>query len=51
MGRPRKDPGALKVKVPDVISDGKGGFLPVGTMFEAADDEAAASLKAKGWAD
>ena len=50
MARPKKDTGVLTVKVPNTISDGKGGFLPVGAAFTAADDEAAEALKAKGFA-
>lgn len=49
MARPRKaEGGSLTVKVPNAIYDGKGGFLPVGTKFEAVDPEA---LKAKGLAE
>ena len=49
-GRPAKaaQTGALKVKVADAIHDGKGGFLPVGATFDAADAD---GLKAKGLAE
>jgi hypothetical protein len=40
----------LTVKTPDAISDGEGGFLAVGDKFTPVDEEAGASLKAKGLA-
>lgn len=54
MARPRKAPAAqpsahtVTVKKPDAISDGKGGFYPVGAVIECVDPE---SLKAKGLAE
>jgi hypothetical protein len=57
-GRPAKSPetvdkhkGALRVIKADAIFDGKGGFLPVGAMFDAVDEEAANTLKARGLAE
>ncbi len=43
--------GTLKVKVPNAIFDGDGGFLPVGAAFDAIDAAAAEALKAKGLAE
>lgn len=43
--------GKLRVVVADMIHDGQGGFLAVGTMFDAVDDEAAEQLKARGLAE
>jgi hypothetical protein len=43
--------GRLKVLKADTIHDGEGGFLPVGAAFDAVDDDAAESLKAKGHAE
>jgi hypothetical protein len=40
--------GTLKVKVPNAIFDGAGGFLPVGAMFDAVDAATADILKARG---
>jgi hypothetical protein len=52
-GRPAKveATGKLKVLKADTIHDGEGGFLPVGAAFDAVDDDAAESLKAKGHAE
>lgn len=62
-GRPAKAPvvasvapsvapaGKLRVKRPDAIHDGHGGFLAVGAMFDPADAEAGAALVAKGLAE
>jgi hypothetical protein len=57
-GRPRKavetiaeQDGALTVKVANAIHDGKGGFMPVGSKTIPTDDEARASLIAKGLAE
>lgn len=58
MARPRKaaapKPAAelsahtVTVKKPDAVSDGNGGFYPVGAVIECADPE---GLKAKGLAE
>lgn len=57
-GRPRKavetiaeQGGALTVKVADAIHDGEGGFLAVGAKTVPVDEEARASLIAKGLAE
>jgi hypothetical protein len=41
----------LTVKQDAIISDGEGGLLPKGAKFEPADERAAESLKAKGFAE
>jgi len=38
----------VTVKKPDAVSDGQGGFYPVGAVIECVDPE---SLKAKGFAE
>ena len=43
--------GTLTVKVPNVIFDGQGGFLPVGAKFKPADDYAREVLVARGFAE
>ena len=48
MARAKAPDGTLKVKLPDTIADGKGGFLAVGDTFTPADDDAAKALKDKG---
>lgn len=52
MARPRKvaekPAHTVTVKKPDAISDGEGGFYPVGAVIECADPE---GLKAKGLAE
>jgi hypothetical protein len=52
-GRPPKAvaQGALTVKKAEAVFDGQGGFLPVGAKFDAVDDNAAAALIAKGFAE
>lgn len=54
-GRPRKAPApvrpGLRVLVAGAIFDGKGGFYAVGDTCHPVDEEAAASLKAKGLAE
>lgn len=52
MSRPKKaEGGQLTVKRAEAIHDGKGGFLPVGAKFDAADKDAAEALKARGLAE
>lgn len=41
----------LRVKKPDTIHDGEGGFLPVGAKFAPVDEDAAEHLKARGLAE
>lgn len=41
----------LKVLKPNAIFDGEGGFYPVGHMIAPVDDQARASLIAKGLAE
>lgn len=43
--------GRLKVIKAEAIHDGEGGFLPVGALFDPADDDAGEALKAKGLAE
>lgn len=54
-GRPRKatpvPEKGLRVKKPNAIFDGKGGFLAVGAVFAPVDDETAEILKARGLAE
>lgn len=38
----------VTVKKPDAVSDGKGGFYPVGAVIECADPD---GLKARGLAE
>lgn len=51
-GRPplSKD-GAMRVKKPEAIHDGEGGFLPVGATFDPVDADAGERLKALGLAE
>lgn len=49
--QPPCEDGALTVKVANAIHDGKGGFMPVGSKTIPTDDEARASLIAKGLAE
>lgn len=55
MARPKKiqpdaAEGTLTVLKEDTISDGFGGFLKVGAKFDAADEDAATALIARGFA-
>ena len=43
--------GSLRVKAPDTIFDGNGGFYPVGHMFDPVDAETSAALIARGFAE
>lgn len=51
MARAKATDGTMKVKLPDTVSDGEGGFLAVGDTFTPADEEAAKALKDKGAAE
>lgn len=54
MARPRKVTNeglAVKVKAPEAVSDGNGGYYPVGVVIQCADEAAKASLIAKGLAE
>lgn len=51
MARPKKpQPLTVKVIVPNMIHDGKGGTFPVGAVIVVTEAQAA-SLKAKGFAE
>lgn len=49
--RKKSTPLEMTAKLADTISDGKGGYLKKGDKFEAVDEAAAESLKAKGYAE
>lgn len=51
MARAKATDGTMRVKLPDTVSDGEGGFLAVGDTFTPADEEAAKSHKDKGAAE
>lgn len=51
MTQTKKEGGSLKVKAENAISDGEGGYLPVGAKFTPVDGVAAKELKARGLAE